>query len=60
MFYNPGWLPEGNNNVCHCHWFVEESGLHKTKFYSVFYYIKLTGVSLPIKNVLPFPVYFLP
>lgn len=44
MFYNSGWLSVGNNNMIHR--MVVDSGLHKTKFYDVFYHIKLTVAPL--------------
>lgn len=50
MFYNSDGLPVGNNNMNHR--MKVDSGLHKTKFYDVFYHIKLTVAPLPIKNPL--------
>lgn len=50
MLYNSGGLPVGNNNMNH--WMKVDSGLNKTKFYDVFYHIKLTVAPLPIKNPL--------
>lgn len=58
MFYNSGWLPAGNNNMSYR--MIKEGGLHEEKFYGVFYNMKLTGSSLPIKNPLAHPLDFLP
>lgn len=53
MFYNFGWLPVGNNNTSlRMMVLMVDSGLFKTKFYDVFYHIKLTVAPLPIKNPL--------
>lgn len=50
MFYNSGWLPVDSNNTSLR--MMVDSGLLKTKFYDVFYHIKLTVAPLPIKNPL--------